>query len=67
MATYILSIPTMKCDGCTSTVDSTLKALSNVDSVTVNLETKQATVEGDVEINALITAVTDAGFPATAV
>jgi len=64
MSAFKLSIPTMKCGGCVATVESTLTALSKVDSVRVDLESKQATIEGDVAIGAAITAVTEAGFPA---
>ncbi len=54
----------MKCGGCVATVESTLNTLSNINSVAVDLESKQATVDGDVSIDAAISAVTDAGFPA---
>lgn len=64
MATYTISIPAMKCGGCVSTVESTLTALTNVEQVHVDLESKQATIDGDVDINTLITAVSEAGFPA---
>jgi copper chaperone CopZ len=64
MATSKLSIPAMKCGGCVSTVESTLKALSDVDTVVVDLESKQVTIEGEVSIDTAIAAVTNAGFPA---
>ncbi|MFV2061507.1 MAG: heavy-metal-associated domain-containing protein [Gammaproteobacteria bacterium] len=64
MATFTLTIPGMKCGGCVSTVESTLKALSNIETVAVDLESKQVTIEGDIAIDAAISAVTDAGFPA---
>jgi len=67
MTSQKLSIPTMKCDGCVATVESTLQSLNNVSSVTVDLGSKLVTVEfnGEVDINTLIATVTDAGFPAT--
>ncbi|VAW92093.1 hypothetical protein MNBD_GAMMA22-2343 [hydrothermal vent metagenome] len=68
MATYKLSIPTMKCAGCVSAVEGALTAINNVSKVVVDLESKQATVESgaDLDIVTLIAAVTDSGFPATA-
>ena len=64
MSTHKLSIPGMKCGGCVSTIENALKAVSNNITVTVDLESKQATIEGDVDANTLITAVTGSGFPA---
>ena len=64
MSTHKLSIPGMKCGGCVSTIENALKAVSNNITVTVDLESIQATIEGDVDANTLITAVTGSGFPA---
>lgn len=58
----------MKCAGCVSAVEGALTAINNVSKVVVDLESKQATVESgaDLDIVTLIAAVTDSGFPATA-
>ncbi len=64
MATYKLSIPAIKCGGCVSSIEGTVSALSKVDSVVVDLESKQATVNGDIELATLMTALADSGFPA---
>ncbi len=67
MAAFKLVIPAMKCGGCVATVETTLTALNDVDSVAVDLESKQVTIEGNVAIELAISAVTDAGFPANKV
>ncbi|MFV1982843.1 MAG: heavy-metal-associated domain-containing protein [Thiohalomonadales bacterium] len=64
MTSQKLSIPSMKCGGCVSTVEKTLKAITNVNNVVVDLESKEVTIEGDIDITILITAVTESGFPA---
>ncbi len=56
----------MKCAGCVSAIEAALTAVNNVDKVVVDLESKQASIEGKVDVNTLISAVSDSGFAAEA-
>lgn len=62
-----LSIPSMKCGGCVSSIE---KALSNETSITeyqVNLDTKRVWVETDSALAVLVGTFKAAGFDATEV
>jgi copper chaperone CopZ len=63
-----LSIPTMKCNGCVAAIGKAIQeAASNeigIDRVKVDLETKTASVEAEVEASVLIEALKSAGFDA---
>jgi Cu+-exporting ATPase len=55
----------MSCAGCVSKTEKALKAVQNVAHATVNFAEHTATVEGDVDPEALIRAVHEIGFQAT--
>ena len=60
-----LKIDGMTCPHCVRAVNEALAAVPGVTRVVaVDLETGRATVEGDVERQALIAAVTEAGYQA---
>jgi copper chaperone CopZ len=63
---YQLAITGMKCAGCVANVDKALKAVAGVKSATVSLAENSASVTGDVPVAALIKAVEDAGYKASA-
>jgi len=69
MVTHKLSVPTMKCGGCVSTVEAALTNLSNVQNVEVDLENKTVAIKtnAEIEVNQLIAAVTNSGFAAVMV
>ena len=54
----------MSCGGCERTVEKALKGVEGVESVTVDWTTKSATVNGQPDPVALVTAVEDAGYTA---
>ena len=54
----------MKCAGCVSAVEEAVKALNGIDEVKVSLEKHQAIIKSSETADALIKAITDAGFPA---
>ena len=61
---YVLKIEDMMCDHCTSTVDKALRAIAGVIDVTVDLESKTATVHGAAEVSALLDASAAVGHVA---
>ncbi len=58
----VLKIDGMMCAHCVAHVEKALNAVDGVDSVTVSLEEKQATVTGTATQDALKAAVADAGY-----
>ncbi|MFB6188750.1 MAG: heavy-metal-associated domain-containing protein [Halapricum sp.] len=61
-----LTVEGMSCGGCEQTVVEALEGVSGVESATADRETDSATVEGDADVGALVEAVTDAGYEASA-
>jgi len=59
------NVEKMMCGGCVSAVEKALQALDGVERVEVDLEAKQAKVEGAVDADAVIAALIAAGYPAT--
>ncbi|WP_340100308.1 CopZ family metallochaperone [Salinibaculum salinum] len=60
-----LTVEGMSCDHCEQSVEEALEGVAGVESVTVDRENEQATVEGDADTNALVAAVEDAGYTAS--
>ena len=67
--TIELSIQGMSCGSCVRHVDTALRGVDGVREATVDLARGRATVVADegVSVEALRTALTDAGYEATAV
>jgi copper ion binding protein len=61
-----ISVEGMSCDHCEETVEDALEEVSGVDSVAVDREAEKATVEGDADPQALVSAVEEAGYDASA-
>lgn len=61
-----LTVTGMSCEHCEQTVREALEAVDGVTEATVDHESEQATVEGTVDTDALVTAVEDAGYEAEA-
>ena len=59
-----LTVEGMSCDGCERTIEAALKDVEGVESVAVDRTTNSATVNGQAEPVALVTAVEDAGYTA---
>ncbi len=65
MTTITLGVDGMTCGGCALSVEKALSRVAGVRKVTVSLEKREATVEGDsLDRARLAAAVTDAGFDA---
>lgn len=62
-----ISIEGMHCQHCVAAVKGALEALEGVTAVTVNLEAKNAVVEGTASDAALKEAVEDTGFDVTGI
>ena len=63
--TIRLSIPGMKCGGCVTAIEKALADEAGVIKSEVDLATKTALVESDVELTVLSDAIKAAGFEAT--
>ena len=63
----IVKVEGMMCQHCVAHVEKALRAVPGVESVEVSLENKQAVVTGDAADQALLDAVTDAGYQANGV
>ncbi len=55
----------MKCGGCVAAAKEAIEKLPGVDSAEVDLESASAEVSGSVDADAVIQALTSAGYPAT--
>ncbi|WP_226482077.1 CopZ family metallochaperone [Natrinema amylolyticum] len=61
-----ITVEGMSCEHCEQTVEDALEDVAGVESVDVDRDAEQATVEGDAETADLVSAVNDAGYDATA-
>ncbi len=60
--TTVLPVEGMTCGGCAGSVTKALEKVAGVTGVRVDLDAKQATVEGSADRAALVDAVEGAGF-----
>ena len=56
----------MACTGCEDNVTDALGELPGVESASADHEAGTATVEGDVDVDAVVAAIEDAGYEASA-
>jgi copper chaperone CopZ len=61
-----LTIEGMSCEHCEQTVEEALKGVSGVRDAEADRDAKRATVDGDADPDALVAAVEEAGYDATA-
>lgn len=61
-----LTVDGMACDGCEESVENALRDVSGVADVVADHESNRVTVEGDADVDELVTAVQEAGFEASA-
>ena len=62
MATAVFSVPGISCGHCVAAITEEVGAVAGVDSVTVDLESKLVTVEGEVEAVAVVATIDEAGY-----
>jgi copper chaperone CopZ len=64
--TETITVEGMSCEHCEQTVEEALEGVAGVRDGEADREAEQATVDGDADPDALVTAVEDAGYDATA-
>jgi len=64
--TQTITVEGMTCDHCEQTVEEALEALDGVTSATADRDVESATIEGSADPDALVSAVEDAGYEASA-
>jgi copper chaperone CopZ len=62
----MLSVDGMSCEHCEQSVEDALTAVDGVTAATADHEAGTATVEGDADTAALLNAIDDAGYDASA-
>lgn len=60
-----LSVEGMSCEGCEQTVEDALTTVDGVENARADRTSDSATVEGDADTDALVSAVNDAGYKAS--
>ncbi|MBN8197135.1 heavy-metal-associated domain-containing protein [Thalassospira povalilytica] len=60
-----LKVEKMSCGHCANAVTAAATKVSGVESAEVDLESGEIAVSGTADVNALIAAITDAGYPAS--
>ena len=61
--TIVIGVEGMMCGHCTAAVEKACKDVPGVVAASANLEKKQVTVRGDVDVSALHHAIREAGYP----
>ncbi|EMA65776.1 Heavy metal transport/detoxification protein [Halorubrum aidingense JCM 13560] len=61
-----ITVEGMSCEHCEQSVTEALEGVSGVTSATADHESASATVEGDADVDALVDAVSEAGYNASA-
>jgi len=61
-----ITVEGMSCGHCEQTVEEALREVSGVTDASADHEAEEASVDGDADVTALVQAVEDAGYTATA-
>lgn len=64
--TTTITVDGMACGGCETNVEDALAEVAGVSDATADHEAGSVTVEGDADVDALVAAVEDAGYEASA-
>jgi copper chaperone CopZ len=64
--TETITVEGMSCEHCEQTVEEALEGVSGVRDAEADRDAERATVDGDADTDALLAAVEDAGYDATA-
>lgn len=59
------NVEKMMCGGCVNNVKQALEGLDNISHISVDLESKSAEVEGDIDAQQVIDVLTAIGHPTT--
>jgi copper chaperone CopZ len=60
-----ITVEGMSCEHCEQSVTEALEGVDGVESATADRESESATVEGDADSDALVSAVSEAGYDAS--
>lgn len=60
-----ITVEGMTCEHCEQTVEEALEDVEGVTSATADHETESATIEGNADVDTLVSTVTDAGYDAS--
>jgi copper chaperone len=63
---YELQVEGMSCGGCANSVKRSVQAVDSNAKVDVDLASKKVRVDTQADLNAVKSAITDAGYPVTA-
>ena len=63
---HTLSVDGMACDGCEANVEDALAEVPGVERVKADHESAEVTVDGDVNVDALVDAISEAGYDVSA-
>lgn len=63
---YELQVNGMTCGGCANSVKRSVQRIDSAAKVEVDLPSKKVRVDSDASLEAIIAAITDAGYPVTA-
>lgn len=61
-----ITVEGMSCGHCEQTVEEALRNVAGVTDATADRDSESATVDGDADVTALVEAVEEAGYTATA-
>ena len=61
-----LTVEGMTCGHCEQSVEEALESVDGVRDASADRDSERATVEGDADVDALVAAVEDAGYEASA-
>lgn len=64
--TQTITVEGMTCEHCEQTVEEALEAVESVASATAERDAESATIEGSADPEALVSAVEEAGYEASA-
>lgn len=65
MSTTIYDVPGISCNHCKMAIEGELGKLADIESVTVDVETRQVTVTGSASTEAVTAAIDEAGYEVT--
>lgn len=60
----LLNVPDMSCGHCKSAVENAIKAVDSTAEVTVDVDTKTVRIPENIDTNAVLAAMKNAGYPA---
>jgi len=59
-----LNVPNMKCNGCVTTIENTLKDEATIKDLSIDLNSKKVSLETETDSEVILKLLADAGFPA---